>query len=107
MYPTVPEKVEKILIDIAKHHPDVVNNNPAQAPYTRLSAFDDSAITFALWAYVDNFTKEGRVRSELRESINQKFNEEGIEIPFPQTVVTFANSPVQSKNDKQSDLNSL
>lgn len=106
-YGTDPEKVEKILIDIAKHHPDVVNNNPAQAPYTRLSAFDDSAITFALWAYVDNFTKEGRVRSELRESINQKFNEEGIEIPFPQTVVTFANSPVQSKNDKQSDLNSL
>lgn len=106
-YGTDPEKVEKILIDIAKHHPDVVNNNPAQAPYTRLSAFDDSAITFALWVYVDNFTKEGRVRSELRESINQKFNEEGIEIPFPQTVVTFANSPVQSKNDKQSDLNSL
>lgn len=102
-YGTDPERVEKILLDIAKHHPDVVNNNPAQSPYTRLSSFDDSAISFALWAYVDDFTKEWRVRSELRERINQRFKEEGIEIPFPQTVVTFVNSPVQAKNDKQSE----
>ena len=100
-YGTDPEKVDKILMDIARHHLDVVNNNPSQSPYTRLSSFDDSAITFALWVYVDDFKKEWRVRSELRERINQRFKEEGVEIPFPQTVVTLVNSPVQAKNDNQ------
>ena len=102
-YGTDPEKVDKILIDIARNHPDVLNNNPSQSPYTRLSSFDDSAITFALWAYVDDFKKEWRVRSELRERINQRFKEEGVEIPFPQTVVTLVNSPVQAKNDNQNE----
>ena len=106
-YGTDPEKVEKILLDIAKHHPDIVNNNPAQSSYTRLSTFDDSSINFALWAYVDDFKKEWRVRSELRERINQKFKEEGVEIPFPQTVVTLVNSPVRAKSDSQNNLNKI
>ncbi|WP_400209051.1 mechanosensitive ion channel family protein [Candidatus Methanomassiliicoccus intestinalis] len=106
-YGTDIEKAEKILLQIAADHPDVVKNNPAQAPYTRLSLFDDSAIKFALWVYVDNYTKEWRVRSELREQIDQRFSEAGIEIPLPQTVVTFVNSPRPSTGGKQNDAGEL
>lgn len=86
------EKVKAILLDIANSHPDVIKEDP-QKPYVRLSKFGDSSIDFTLWYWVDEVKKMWRVGSEIRETIDRRFREEGIEIPFPQSVVTFKNSP--------------
>lgn len=86
------EKVESILLDIANKHPDIVHNNKAQAPYVRFSNFGSSSLDFAIWYYVDDIKKMWRVNSEIKAQINNRFNEEGIEIPFPQNVITFNNS---------------
>ena len=86
------EKVESILLDIANNHPDVVHDNKAQAPYVRFSNFGPSSLDFAIWYYVDDIRKMWRVNSEIKAQINNRFNEEGIEIPFPQNVITFNNT---------------
>ena len=91
-YGTDVEKVKTILLDIARTHPDVVNEE-GQMPYVRLAKFGDSSIEFKLWFWVDDIKKIWRVSSEVRERIDKRFKEAGIEIPFPQSVVTFKNQP--------------
>ena len=86
------EKVESILLDIANKHPDIVHNNKAQMPYVRFSNFGSSSLDFSIWYYVDDIKKMWRVNSEIKAQISNRFNEEGIEIPFPQNVITFNNA---------------
>jgi len=46
-------------------------------------------------------TKPGKqwgVAGELRLRLKKAFDKEGIEIPFPQTTVTFSNSPLQVRS---------
>ena len=93
------EKVESILLDIVNNHPDVVHDNKAQAPYVRFSNFGPSSLDFAIWYYVDDIRKMWRVNSEIKAQINNRFNEEGIEIPFPQNVITFNNTVERKESE--------
>lgn len=84
-------KVEKVLLDIVNNHPDVVQAK-GQMPFVRLSKFGDSAIVFRVWYWVNEVRKMWRVNHEVKNLIDKRFREEGIEIPFPQSVVTVKNS---------------
>jgi len=90
-YGTDLEKVGQALLSVARSHPEVVQEEGFK-PFIRMTKFDESGIGFKLWFYVDSSRKQGRVGSEVRTLIDKKFKEEGIEIPFPQTVVTFKNA---------------
>lgn len=89
-YGTDLNKVKEALLDVAMNHPDVIKQE-GQMPYVRLAKFNDSSVDFKLWYWVD-ITKMWRVASEVRQAVYDRFNKEGIEIPFPQSVVTFKNS---------------
>jgi small-conductance mechanosensitive channel len=91
-YGTDVEKVKRVLLGIANAHPDIIKEGPDK-PYTRLAKFNDSSIDFKLCPTVDDARKQWRVGSELREAIDKRFKEEGIEIPFPQSVVSFKSNP--------------
>ncbi|MFQ6107024.1 MAG: mechanosensitive ion channel domain-containing protein [Thermoplasmata archaeon] len=79
-------RVEEILLDIANSHPNVLKDKDS-APFVRLLEFGDSSLNFMLKCWVDNLGNKGKVESDIRKEINKRFAEEGIEIPFPQTVV--------------------
>ena len=98
-YGTDVKKVEAILLEIANNHPDVVHNDRSQAPFIRFSNFGNSSLDFTLWYYVNDIKKMWRVNSEIKVQINNRFNEEGIEIPFPQNVVTFNNQIPGERSD--------
>lgn len=78
--------VERILLDIAKEHPDVLKE-PGKEPAVRLTNFAESALEFKLYVWVDNFMKKWRVAHELRKEINRRFEDERIEIAVPQRQV--------------------
>ena len=80
------DKVKGILLNIAILHPDIIKKD-GQMPYVRLSKLGDSSVDFKLWYYVE-LNKMWRVASEVRQAIYDRFLSEGIEIPFPQSVVT-------------------
>lgn len=80
------EKVKRILLNIAIQHPDVIKED-GKMPYVRLARFGDSSVDFKLWYWVE-VKKMWRVASEVRQAIYDSFMAEGIEIPFPQNVVT-------------------
>ncbi len=80
-YGTDPEKVLKLLLDVAAAHEHVL---PKPEPVALFMGFGDSSLDFSLRAWIADFDKGFKVRSDLTVAINRALSEAGIEIPFPQ-----------------------
>jgi MscS family membrane protein len=90
-YGTDLKKAQSILMEVAMGHPEVIKQE-GQMPYIRVSNLNESSVDLKLWYWVD-IKGMWRVASEIRQAVYERFNHEGIEIPFPQSVVTFKNQP--------------
>ena len=86
-YGADPRKVEKILVDCAKAHPNVI---ATPEPFVLFMDFGDSALVFELRAFLSDVEKRILTSSDLRFAINDAFHAAGIEIPFPQRVLHMA-----------------
>lgn len=88
-YASDPEKIEKLLLDIAESaigKIDGLLSDPKPA-VRFIPGFGDSSLDFTLICHVREFTDQFPVQHEIRKLIFKRFREEGIEIPFPQRVV--------------------
>lgn len=74
-------KVVKVLEEIAAANPDVVERPD---PRVRMRAFGQSSLDFELMGWIDHPENRGKVIHDLLMEIDQRFREEGIQIPFPQ-----------------------
>lgn len=83
-YGTDPKRVEQILLDCAKAHPNVISY---PEPFVLFMDFGDSALIFELRAFLGDVQQRLRTASQLRFAINDALIAAGIEIPFPQRVV--------------------
>lgn len=63
------------------------NGNPEAV--VRLISLGDSAINLRAWAWADNATNAFILQCDLLLNIKRRFDAEGIEIPFPQTTISF------------------
>lgn len=83
-YKTDIDRALELIVESAKENPV---NAASPAPEGRLLEFGNSSITLELlfWSK-ENFRIE-KALSDIRRSIWKKFQENGIEIPFPQQVV--------------------
>lgn len=74
--------VKNILLEAALEHPRCAEE---PKPQCFLDAFGDSSINFSLYFWVDDVT-EGRrePKSDVQFAIWRKFQDAGVEIPFPQ-----------------------
>ncbi len=79
------EKVRDILLACVREHPNVLS---LPAPFVLFLDFGDSALNFEVRAYVRNVESKLITASDVRFAVNRRFAEAGIEIPFPQRVVT-------------------
>ncbi len=93
-YKSNPKEIKQILLKIAQDH-DKVLSSPE--PFVLFNDFGDSALLFQLYIAVDSSFAANIVKSDLRYTIFEAFEKEGIEIPFPQRTLTFANSPTTFK----------
>ena len=75
-------QVRRILLGVAAANPDVVD---APEPAVQLHNFADSSLLFRLITHTPKLTGRFGVASALRTAIYDRLNEEGVEIPFPQT----------------------
>jgi len=73
-------KVRSILLDIAKKHPLVLNEPESMVIF---NGFGNSSIDFlfVVWAVKSDWLT---VKNNIAEEVKKRFDEEGIEIPFPQ-----------------------
>jgi len=75
------ELVKRILVEICRAHPKVLDDPEAAVYFTD---FADSALIFKLVCWVSDYKDKFATTDEINTEINRRFNEEKIEIPFPQ-----------------------
>jgi small-conductance mechanosensitive channel len=88
-YSSDPEQVERILVEVAKKGTlDIPGLLAEPEPFVRfIPGFGDSSLDFTLTCQVREFVDQYLAQHELRKRIFKRFNEEGIEIPFPHRTV--------------------
>jgi len=74
-------KVMEILLACAREHPGVLSEPKPSAFFL---AFGASSLDFELRAWLPDYLNSTNVLSELNIEIESRFNEAGIEMPFPQ-----------------------
>lgn len=75
-------KARQILVDLAKTHPKV--QEVADCPVTQLG---NSSVVLSLRAWCEDSVAALRVQYDIYEQAKNRFDKEGIEIPFPYTNV--------------------
>ena len=80
-YSSNEEQVRDILLEIAKHHPQIATH---PLPDVIFSGFGDSSLDFELRVFLKDVGKVITVSSDLRFAIRKALREAEIEIPFPQ-----------------------
>lgn len=84
-YAENPEKVRKILLDVANKHPLVLDE---PEPSCHFNYSKDSAITLnvRVWCKKADYWT---VNWDLNEQLTKKLIEKGVQIPFPQVTVSY------------------
>ena len=83
-YDSVPDQVEKLLLEVAEQNSDVEQNDPTRMPLVRFQDFGDSSLTFVLVAWINNVIKLRQINSDLHHQVFDKLKEAGVTIAFPQ-----------------------
>ncbi|UCE73655.1 MAG: mechanosensitive ion channel [Methanomassiliicoccales archaeon] len=86
-YGTDVEKVKTILTEVFNENPHIITDDEKLKPDIRFDELSESSIDFFIQVIVDDRDNKLGVVDYLNTEIYKRFNEEGIEIPFPQRVV--------------------
>ncbi|MEM7058327.1 MAG: DUF3772 domain-containing protein [Pseudomonadota bacterium] len=87
-YGSDARQVEKVLLEIAQAHPMLMRR---PAPYVVMMDFGADSLDFEIRGVLRDVNWILNVGSDIRFSIYERFNEEGIEIPFAQRDVYIKN----------------
>ena len=79
-YRTPPYRVRRALLDCVAGVEGLVDN---PTPEVFVLSFDDSAITYELRVWIEDYAGQPRIASEIRGRIWEAFRRAGITIPFP------------------------
>jgi small-conductance mechanosensitive channel len=97
-YGTEPDKVVDLLLCLARRDPDVLFS---PAPSAALEGFGESALLFALYAFVPDPGLVGPVRHRLCAEIQRRFAEKGIVIPLPTRELHLSRMPQELTRDPE------
>lgn len=78
--------VSKVLIESALAHKNV---NSKEEVDVRLVNFGDSSLDFQVLFYSEEIFRIEKIKSDIRQTISRKFDENNVTIPFPQRDVHF------------------
>jgi small-conductance mechanosensitive channel len=78
------ELVKRLMVDSCT---EMSNSKKDKVPSIRLSEFADSALNMKIFIGIDNAANRWKAASEFREILYKKFKANGIDIPYPQSVV--------------------
>jgi small-conductance mechanosensitive channel len=77
-------KVKEVLIKAAESDPAISTQKQPAVYFLNFGAY---SLDFRLVAFTDHYSNAWDMECRLREKIYELFKQEGIEIPFPQTVI--------------------
>ena len=86
-----PQNIKRLLLQVANENDGVLKQPP---PDVLFDEYADSAMVFNLRVWTREYTDRPNIlKSQLYYEIHKKFNENGVEIPFPQRDIYIKESP--------------
>ena len=79
-------RVRKIISEVIEANPHILREEPMK-PVIRFDAMSESSLDFFILVWLDSRDNRFAVTDYLNTEIYRRFNEAGIEIPFPQRTV--------------------
>ena len=93
--------VEELLLKVVKSHSKVLKD---PAPFVIFKDFGESSLDFEIYFWIDLRQASGpKVASDMRHHIAALFQEEGIEIPYPQRVIHIIPPRVEAEKEPEPD----
>ncbi|UCC11326.1 MAG: mechanosensitive ion channel family protein [candidate division WOR-3 bacterium] len=78
------DKVEQVTLDVARRAlKDIEGGQEKFEPFMRYHTFGDSSINFSVYLRVHEFVNQYLVKHEFIKALHKRYNQEGINIPFP------------------------
>ncbi len=77
---------KQIILEVADEHELIL---PQPKTHIRMVAFGDSSVDLQLWAWIHDARQRDIVTSDVLTRVKERFDEEGIEIPFPHRTIVF------------------
>ena len=100
-YGTNVGRVREIISKIVERHPDVLQDPP---PIITFEEFGDSSLNFVIRCCTTSIKRRWHLMDEINSAVNEAFEREGIEIPFPQRVVTMIDGPHRDSDRFEDDF---
>jgi len=78
---------QRILMEVGTKHPAACDGKPPS--HVRMTQFGESSIDLQLRLWIDDARKRPSVKSDILKEVKDRFDDEGIEIPFPYRTLVF------------------
>lgn len=93
----------KILQEECENHPEILDNrsqldikNGVPKVIARVIKLDESSVNLRAWAWAWDFPTAFVMKCDLYQSVKKRFDEAGIEIPFPHRVMVFKKEQLET-----------
>jgi len=90
------DKAIQIMRDEAMKHPDIIDNRDNEEKEknepvvnVRVIGFGDSSVNLRAWVWTNNQPTAFKLGCDLYKNIKERFDREGIEIPFPHRTIVY------------------
>lgn len=83
-YGSDTELVQKLLLEVANNHEQVISDGSVPVPRAWFQTFGDSSLNFDLLCHIHEIDMKLQIRSELNIAIDKILKKHNISIPFPQ-----------------------
>ncbi len=94
----VKEEILKHPLHIDGRSPEQKENGDELAP-VRVIGYGDSSVNLRGWAWSKDPVDSFQMACDLNESIKNRFDQEGIEIPFPYRTIVYKNQEISNENN--------
>lgn len=102
------DKAIKIMQEEAMKHPEFIDNRTEEDKkkgippvVVRVLGFGDSSVNLRAWVWTKNPGAAFRLGTDLNKTIKQRFDKEGIEIPFPYRTIVYKKDIEKPKNKRK------
>lgn len=85
------DRVEKVTVEVAKEVMQEFTKITDFEPFVRYQKFGDFSIEFSVFLRVNEFFEQYRVKHEFIKKLYRRYQQEGIQIPFPSRTIYLKN----------------
>jgi small-conductance mechanosensitive channel len=101
------DKAIKIIQEVAINHPNSIDNrteeeikNGEPEVLVRVISFGDSSVNLRAYVWTSEYNHSFQLASDIKKKVKERFDKEGIEIPFPYRTIVYKKDLINENQQK-------